>query len=106
MELTDQLVGDCSPYIGNLVYDIDMRILFIELLDGPETQVLQHRIVFPGVLTYNESNLLNEPEDDVIDDIVSIQSLDNQRLIITTYKKEILLKLTEEPFTETIEDTD
>ena len=48
-------------------------------------------------------HLLNQPEDDSIDDVVSIQRLDTNRLILTTYKKEILLNLTEEPFVEVID---
>jgi len=103
MELTEQLIGDCSPYIGNLVYDIDVRMVFVELMDAPETQNLKRRIVFPGIVSYNETNLLNEPEDDDIDDVVSIQRIDAKRIILTTYKKEILLHLSEEPFIEEIE---
>ncbi|AUM13623.1 hypothetical protein [Ketobacter alkanivorans] len=103
MELTEQLIGDCSPYIGNLIYDIDVRMVFVELMDAPETQNLKRRIVFPGIVSYNETNLLNEPEDDDIDDVVSIQRIDAKRIILTTYKKEILLHLSEEPFIEEIE---
>mgnify|MGYP001091088360 CR=1 FL=1 len=103
MELTEQLLGDCSPYIGNLIYDIDVRMVFVELMDAPETQNLKRRIVFPGIVSYNETNLLNEPEDDDIDDVVSIQRIDAKRIILTTYKKEILLHLSEEPFIEEIE---
>jgi hypothetical protein len=55
------------------------------------------------VVSFNETNLLNEPEDDEIDDVVSIQRLDTNRIILTTYKKEILLNLSEEPFVEEIE---
>ncbi len=103
MELTEQLLGDSSPYIANLIYDIDVRMLFIELLDGPESQKLVQRVVFPGVVSYSETNLLNEPEDDSIDDVVSIQRLDKNRVILTTYKKEILLNVSEEPFVEAID---
>lgn len=103
MELTEQLLGDNSPYIANLIYDIDVRMLFIELLDGPESQKLVQRVVFPGVVSYSETNLLNEPEDDSIDDVVSIQRLDKNRIILTTYKKEILLNVSEEPFVEAID---
>lgn len=103
MELTEELLGDCSPYIGNLVYDVDVRMLFIELLDSPESQNPVRRVVFPSIVTYNETNLLNEPDDDALDDVVSIQRLDRNRIILTTFKKEILLNLTEEPF---IEDMD
>lgn len=103
MELTEQLIGDCSPYIGNFVYDIDVRMVFIELVDGPETQNLKRRLVFPQVVSFSETNLLNEPEDDAIDDVVSIQRLDKQRVIITTYKKEVLLNLLDDPFVEEIQ---
>lgn len=102
MELTEQLIGDSSPYIGNFVYDIDVRMVFLELVDDPETQNPVRRIVFPEVVSFNESNLLNEPEDDTIDDVVTIQRLDKNRVIITTYKKEVLLNLNEEPFVEDI----
>jgi len=103
MELTEQLIGECSPYIGNLVYDIDVRLVFVELVDSPETQNLKRRIVFPGVVSFSETNLINEPEDDAIDDVVSIERLDSGRIILTTYKKEILLNLTEDPFVEDID---
>lgn len=103
MELTEQLIGECSPYIGNLIYDIDVRMVFVELMDAPETQNLKRRIVFPGIVSFNETNLLNEPEDDDIDDVVSIQRIDANRIILTTYKKEILMNLSEEPFVEEIE---
>lgn len=103
MELTEQLLGDCSPYIANLVYDIDVRLLFIECVDDPETQNPQLRIVFPGILSYAETSLLAEPEDETADDIVSIERLDPRKIVITTYKKEILLTLTEEPFVEEID---
>ncbi|MAR91624.1 MAG: hypothetical protein CML06_12190 [Pseudomonadales bacterium] len=103
MELTEQLIGDASPYIANLVYDIDVRMVFMELVDAPESQRLVRRIVFPGVDSFHETNLLNQPDDEAMDDVVSIQRLDTHRVILTTYKKEILLHLSEEPFTETIE---
>ena len=103
MELTEQLLGDCSPYIANLVYDIDVRMLFIELFDSPEEQNPMQRIVFPGVVTFSETNLLNEPDDDEMGDVVSIQRLDKNRIILTTYKKEILLNVSEDPFVEPID---
>lgn len=106
MELTEQLLGDCSPYISNLVYDIDVRMLFIECFDDPEAQNPLLRIVFPSILSYAETSLINEPEDETVDDIVSIERIDPRKIVITTYKKEILLTLTEEPFVEEIEADD
>lgn len=103
MELTEQLLSESSPYIANLVYDIDVRLLFIECFDDPEQQNPVARIVFPGILSYSETSLLEAPDDESIDDVVSIEQMDNRRIVITTYKKEILLTLTEEPFVEPIE---
>lgn len=104
MELTEQLLSNSSPYIANLVYDIDVRMLFIECFDDPDSQNPVARIVFPGVLSYAETNLLDVPDDESVDDVVSIERLDARRIVITTYKKEILLTLTEEPFVEPIEE--
>ncbi len=104
MELTEQLLSNSSPYISNLVYDIDVRMLFIECFDDPESQNPVARIVFPGILSYAETNLLEAPDDESVDDVVSIERMDARRIVITTYKKEILLTLTEEPFVEPIEE--
>lgn len=103
MELTEQLLGSSSPYIANLVYDIDVRLLFIECFDDPDTQNPVARLVFPGILSFAETSLLEAPDDESIDDVVSIERIDARRIVITTYKKEILLTLTEEPFVEPIE---
>lgn len=106
MELTEQLLSKCSPYIANLVYDIDVRMLFIECFDDPDRQNPVSRIVFPGILSYSETSLIEAPDDESIDDVVSIERMDAQRIVITTYKKEILLTLTEEPFVEPIEEVE
>ncbi len=103
MDLTEYLIGDCSPYIGNFIYDIDVRMVFIELLDDPESQNLRRRVVFPGVTSFAETNLLKQWDDEAIDDVVSIQRLDAKKLVITTYKKELLISLEEEPFVEDID---
>lgn len=103
MDITDKLLDGCSPYIANLVYDIDVRLLFIECLDDPKDSEPVLRIVFPGITHYEEANQLDAFEDDTIDDIMSINIIEDDRILITTYKKEITLALTEEPFIEAIE---
>lgn len=102
MSLMNELLGGCSPYIANLVYDIDVRMLFIECVDDPEKQDPVLRIVFPGIVEYSESTELSEPDDETIDDIVDIYPMEGGRIGIDTYKKSIVLKLTEKPFTEQI----
>ena len=103
MDITEQLLEDCSPYISNLVYDIDVRMLFIECVDDPKTQVPVVRVVFPGIISYEEVNQLDSPEDDTIDDVMSINRIEDDRILIATYKKEITITLEEEPFVEEIE---
>ena len=102
MNLTGKLLGDCAPYIYNLVYDVDVRMLFIECIDEPETGAPDLRVVFPEVLSYSEKNLQNKPDDETMDDVVSIEQVAEGSIRITTYKKEITLKLTGEPSVEEI----
>lgn len=102
MDLTEQLLGDSSPYIANLVYDIDVRMLFIECVDSPENQRPTLRIVFPDIISYSESNQLDQPDDENMDDILEIYWEDEQQLCIETFKKAIHLQLSGKPFTETI----
>jgi hypothetical protein len=104
MDLTDQLLGDCSPYIANLVYDIDVRMLFIECVDSPEEgQEPSLRIVFPEITSYSETNQLDLPDDENMDDILEIYWEGDNQLCVETFKKAIHLQLTGQPFTEEIE---
>lgn len=103
MDITEQLLDGCSPYIANLVYDIDVRMLFIECVDSPEGQQPSLRIVFPDIISYSESNQLDQPDDENMDDILEIYWEGDDQLCIETFKKAIHLQLTGQPFTEDIE---
>ena len=100
MILTGKLLGDCSPYIFNLVYDIDVRMLFIECVDNVKQTQPNIRIVFPEIISYSERNLQKEPDDEYMDDLVVVERTDESHIKIITYKKEIELALSAEPFTE------
>lgn len=100
MILTGKLLGECSPYIFNMIYDIDVRMLFIECVDNVKQETPNIRIVFPEVISYSERNLQKEPDDEYMDDLVVVERLDKNSIKITTYKKEITLELRAEPFTE------
>lgn len=104
MNLTGKLLGDCAPYIYNLVYDIDVRMVFIEIIEEPESGQPDLRVVFPDVLLYQEKNLHSKPDDETMDDVVGIDELTPGAIQITTFKKEITLQLTGEPFVEEITD--
>lgn len=103
MSLYSELLGDCSPYIFNLVYDIDARMLFIECLDDPEGEEPDLRLVFPEVVRYQEQNQLTKPDDETMDDVVDIIREDHRTIRILTYKKAIDIELTGEPFVEKID---
>lgn len=100
MILTGKLLGEHSPYIFNMVYDIDVRMLFIECVDDAKQTKPSIRIVFPDIISYAERNLKKQPEDEYMDDLVVVEQTDDQHIKITTYKKEITLELTAAPFTE------
>ena len=100
MTLTAKLLGDCSPYIYNLVYDIDVRLLFIECLENPSDSEPALRIVFPDIVSYSEKNQSEALDDELMDDLVSMDWSGDNKVTILTCKKEILLELTGQPFSE------
>lgn len=100
MILTGQLLGEHSPYIFNLIYDIDVRMLFIECVDNVKQQKPNIRIVFPDIISYAEKNLQKQPEDEYMDDLVVVEKTADRQIKIITYKKEINLELNAEPFVE------
>ncbi|MDH5516958.1 MAG: hypothetical protein OEY36_03935 [Gammaproteobacteria bacterium] len=102
MILTGKLLGECSPYIFNLVYDIDVRMLFIECVDTIKQTKPNIRIVFPEIISYSEKNLQKQPDDEYMDDLVVVERTDDNHIKIITYKKEIELELSAEPFTESV----
>ena len=66
MSLTGKLLGDCEAYIYNLVYDIDVRMLFIECINDPDTEQPDLRIVFPEILSYSETSEQSKNVDHVL----------------------------------------
>jgi len=103
MSLFADLMGNCSPYIYNLVYDIDVRLLFIECLEDPADEEPSLRLVFPDITHYSESNQADALDDELMDDLVSIDWSGDNQITIATCKKEMILELTGEPFTEEID---
>lgn len=104
MEISQDLLGQCSPYIHTFIYDIDDRALIIECVKDPKKPVPSLRIVFTDIQSYSEESLLDEPDDENLDDIVAITPGKEGRYVITTYKKEITIITSEEPFTEKVTD--
>lgn len=102
MILTGKLLGECSPYIFNMIYDIDVRMLFIECVDSVKQTEPNIRIVFPEVMSYSERNLQKEPDDEYMDDLVVVERINETQIQIITYKKEITLDMSTEPFSESL----
>lgn len=102
MILTGKLLGECSPYIFNMIYDIDVRMLFIECVDNVKQTEPNIRIVFPEVMSYSERNLQKEPDDEYMDDLVVVERINEMQIQIITYKKEITLDMSTEPFSESL----
>jgi|TARA_B110000196_G_scaffold68978_1_gene58615 hypothetical protein len=102
MTLTAKLMGTSSPYIFNIVYDIDVRLLFIEFLDDPSDEQPSLRIIFPEITLYSETNQADAIDDELMDDLVSMDWVSKDKVAVITCKKEILIELTGEPFSEKI----
>ena len=101
MDLYHSLVSHCSPYIYALIYDIDERALIIECVADPKQPEPVKRLVFPNITHYAEVSLLDTPDDESLDDIVDISATETG-ILITTYKKEILIQTAAQPFAEDI----
>jgi|TARA_B100001063_G_C16767732_1_gene559699 hypothetical protein len=98
--LVSRLLGKSSPYIFNLVYDIDVRLLFIEFLNDPSDEKPSLRIIFPEISMYSEANQAEFDDDELMDDLVSLEQISDSRIIILTCKKEITIELAGKPFAE------
>ena len=84
MTLISKLLGHSSPYIFNLVYDVDVRLLFIECLDDPSDKKPALRIVFPEINFYSEVNQAEAGDDELMDDLVSLEQVYNKKIVIHT----------------------
>jgi hypothetical protein len=104
MEISQDLLGTCSPYIHTFIYDIDDRALIIECVKDPKKPDPFLRIVFVDINSYSEESLLDAADDDNLDDIVAITRGSEDRYVITTYKKEITIQSAQEPITERVVD--
>ena len=96
-----KLIANSSTYVSSIVYDINERTLVIELVDNPDKMNLSRRITFPGILSYKETNMEEEPDDECMDDVVGIDYTSNG-VCIHTYKKEISIEVEGEPHAEDI----
>ncbi|MGM0564243.1 MAG: hypothetical protein ACQES2_07930 [Pseudomonadota bacterium] len=104
MDWLKTLTEGASPYLFALVYDIDERALILEVVKDPKRPDAPcRRAIFTGVTHFSEENLLDEPDDENLDDVVDILPLSEGGFAITTYKKAITVLTGEEPL---IEDAD
>lgn len=102
MTLISKLLGHSSPYIFNIVYDVDVRLLFIECLDDPSDEMPSLRIIFPEISLYSEVNQSEAGDDELMDDLVSLEQVSNKKIVILTCKKEITIELAGKPYAEQI----
>lgn len=108
MNISNDLLGKCSPYIHTFAYDIDDRALIIECMQDPKDMSPSLRIVFSDIEGFKETNLLSEFDDENLDDIVDISTCKSPQgqagYTITTYKKEVVIYTQTEPYTEPAND--
>jgi len=96
-DITGNLLKGCSPYIGKMVYDVADRTLIIECVDNVKNMRPAKRIELSGVVKYDEENLDDVLDDQLLDSIIGINWMDDKKLCIHTEKKEIILKLENSP---------
>ena len=100
-EITDNLLEGASPFICSFVYDVLKRTLTLDLVDDPEKMNPVKRVIFSGILQYNEE-ATEEPDDQCLDGVIGIHWLDDQSICIKTDDKEVVIQLEDEPTSEMI----
>lgn len=96
-------LSGCSPYISQLLYDINNRVLTLECVNNVEEFLPKKRILFEGVISYSESTEDVDYDDELIDGVVSMfWNSEENEFILLTDKKEIIVKLEKEPQIENI----
>lgn len=60
------------------------------------------RVVISGIIHYEEENVDEEPDAQLIDSVIGINWVHDSRLCIQTEKKEILIDVKNEPISEEI----
>lgn len=105
MDISNDLLGKCSPYIHTFAYDIDDRALIIECMKDPKDMTPSVRILFEDIHSFKETSLLPEFDDDNLDDIVDISPCTHPEngekgYVITTYKKEVIVYTPAQPYSE------
>ncbi|MBO1257102.1 hypothetical protein J3L16_15565 [Alteromonas sp. 5E99-2] len=86
-----------SPYISELSYDIDNRILTVTCVDNPDDFNPATSIVFSGVKSYSEESLGDSNADDIMDSIIGMNWHQENIFCLHTQKKEIMIELENEP---------
>ena len=96
-------IPNCSPYISKMVYDIDKRLFTIEFVDNVNDFNPHTRLVCGSVLSYSEDTVDEDYDDDLIDGIIDFSwNEPHKTLVVLTDKKEMIFKLGQPPFGESI----
>jgi hypothetical protein len=92
MDVTSKYLNDCSPYIGELIYDVGNRSVYITLLDNPNKCIPVVKLEFKNVESYSEETIDSEYDDECLDSVIGLNWLRHKELCIHTEKKELIIK--------------
>ncbi len=95
--LTSEWLNNASPYISTWIYDIDSRKIILECVDTPEKMNPTKRITLTDVIEYREETIDDEYDDQCLDSVIGIHWISDNVLCIHTEKKEIIVKIGNEP---------
>ncbi len=100
MDITTKLLEGASPYLSRITYHGIERYLELIAVDNPDKMNDKVRIVFPQVINYSEE--INEVDDDLIDSVIGIHRMAEDRICIKSDIREIVITLKGEPYAEAI----
>lgn len=100
MDITSELLQGVSPYLSEVNYSVTYRKLVLVAVDDPEKMNPLVRVVFPEVINYSEE--VDEIDDDLVDGVIGIHWVHQDKICIRTDTREIIITLSGKPYVEPI----
>lgn len=102
VDLTNKYLNGSSPYIYELLYDIDKRTLTLICTDNADDYNPSRKVVFSGIKSYSQEDCGDANDDRLIDSVIGMNWHKDKVFCLHTQKKEILIEVENEPVSSNI----
>jgi hypothetical protein len=93
MDLTEEYFSDCSPYIHELIYDLDAREVQLVCVNNPDERVPFKRLKFSNVLGFSEKMFDDALAHNLMDSVIGIHFTQDGSYCVHTEKRELIIRV-------------